>query len=555
MIARMKALLAMDTLPAALLLSGMFAFYLPLSMAVDNRLFFVFSPFQFAGVLAVVWIASAAALAAVGQMLPEKGRAVWGALLVAVAVSFWAQAWFMTADLKELHWWYPLRPHTSFFSSDTLLTGGILTAAGFAFVRFRADVVRFLWLLNFGAIIYTAYLIATDPTESYRARPTEELSRFSASRNVIVVVLDAFQSDVFSEIVAEDSRLGAEFEGFTFFADATGIAASTHLAMPTIHSGKVYQNGTSIKEFYASAVKEESFMARLAGAEYVGVYLNPTFKACPAGLAWCGHEATLTSGNFRAYVRELSLLMGLSFRRVLPGLVRDMLYRDQSFDPDVHQRVEKGIEVLRNIAQGMTVVQDGAPRVKFLHLMSTHAPVRLDENCEPFKGKYWIRDDMRRQATCAVKRVGEFLRALKRNRVYDQSLIVLLADHGSGFSPAANQPKTAGDPEFHMVSGMSAVLLLVKPEQARGPMQTSERAVDLRDVATTICAATGACRNENGESLLGGNPSRGTRERQFMYYDWRFGQWTKDRLKITRIYRIAGPRTDPASWRVENQKN
>lgn len=554
MIARLRLLLASDALPGALLLSGMLVFYLPLSVAVGNRVFFMFSSAQFGGALAILWVVAAALLAGVGLALPGRMRVAWGALVVGVGALFWAQAWFMT-EYWELHWWQPSRGRIPVFSGDTLQAVALVAVGAYAFTLRRVETVRFLWLLNLGMVVYLFYLVATDPTKPYRLQPADELSRFSATRNVIVILLDAFQSDLFGEIAAKAPQLSANFEGFTFYADATGVAASTHLSMPTIHSGRVYESGASISELYKTAVERESFMAHLAGAGYIGAHLNPMMKACPTGLAWCGHEATLTSGTLRSYGRELWLLLDVAFGRVLPGFARDMLYDDLSFNPDIHQRVEKGVEVLRSITQNMSVEQDSAPRAKFLHLMSTHAPIHFDENCKPFQGKHWIRDDMRRPATCAVRRVVEFLAALKRHQIYDRSLIVLLSDHGSGLPLSQGQASTAKDQKFQLVSGLAGVLLLVKPEQARGPMRTSHRAADLRDVAATICDATSACRSRNGESLLAVGPSRGTRERWFMFYDWQFGKWTKDRLKIPMTYRITGPRTDPASWRIENEKN
>lgn len=554
MITRLKPLFTSEALPAAILLSGMLVFYLPLSIAVANHVFFMFSSAQFAGALAVAWIALTIVVIGIERALSGRARVTWSALIVAVGVLFWAQAWFITANFWELHWWLPSRNRISVFSGDALKAIAVIALGVSAFIWRRRETVRFLWLLNGGMAAYMMYMLATDPTRAYWVQPSDELHRFSATRNVVVVLLDAFQSDMFAEIVARYGKLGAEFDGFTFFSDATGVAASTHLAMPTIHSGRVYESGSSIKDLYQLAVKDGSFMTHLSGAGYVGIYLNPMMKSCPAGLFWCGHQATLTSGNFQAFGKEVGLLLDVAFRRVLPGFVRDSLYYDLSFDPDIHQRIAKGVEVLHDITQNMSVSDDSAPRAKFLHLMSTHAPIYLDENCNSFKGRHWVRDDMRRQATCAARRVGEFLAALKRHKIYDRSLIVLLADHGSGLPPSEGQANTPKGQKFQLVSGMAGVLLLVKPEQARGPMRISYYPADLRDIAATICTATGACQSEGGKSLLIDHTPDAARERFFMFYPWWFGKWTQDRLQVPEHYRIAGPRTDPESWQIESQK-
>ena len=73
--------------------------------------------------------------------------------------------------------------------------------------------------------------------------PTDSMFELSRTRNVIHIVLDAFQSDVFGEILAEERpKLDRSLSGAVFFANHTGAFPTTIASMPAMLTGKVYRN-------------------------------------------------------------------------------------------------------------------------------------------------------------------------------------------------------------------------------------------------------------------------------------------------------------------------
>ena len=505
-----------EALPAALLCSGSLLFYLPLSVAVDNTVFFVFSPAQLALGLFIAWTLLAAVLVGCAALMPPRAGRIWAAALAGAGLFAWLQGWILTREYWELHWWLPSRGRIAVFSIDTLGAAAIFLGAAALYLRWRAEAARFLWLLNAGLALWTCLIVGSAPAKPLDLGRPDELARFSAERNIVVLLLDAFQGDLFEEILQREPHLRTAFDGFVYYRDAAGVASSTHLSIPTIHSGRVYEDDASIRQFYREAVAEGSFMTHLVRAGYRGTYVNPMMDTCPEGLAWCGHEATIHDGLGPVYAREARLVADVALRRTLPGFLRDRVYEGAAFDPDIHHRIERGVELLDRVTDQISV-DKGPPRVKFLHLMSTHAPIKLNQDCEAVIGKHWVRDDMRRQATCALRRVARYLTALRNEGIYDQSTVLILADHGSGLPP--RPPAGASwTPKFQLLNGRADVLLLVKPARARGTLQVSSRPVDLRDVSATICADSGACAVQvGGESLLAARATEARRERTFMF--------------------------------------
>ncbi len=70
----------------------------------------------------------------------------------------------------------------------------------------------------------------------------DKLVRFSATDNVIHIVLDGFQSDIFEELVTDFPRYREALQGFTFFKEATTSTAVTYLSVPSFVSATTYQN-------------------------------------------------------------------------------------------------------------------------------------------------------------------------------------------------------------------------------------------------------------------------------------------------------------------------
>jgi hypothetical protein len=120
---------------------------------------------------------------------------------------------------------------------------------------------------------------------------------WSPRGNVLIVILDSLQSDVFEDVLESQPRLRQELDGFRYFRLATSSSPTTYLSLPTIHSGKVYDVHESVLQFYRGAVYEGSVLNRLAEAGYrvsYAVGLGP----CPKAVAGCFGLAELaTSGS------------------------------------------------------------------------------------------------------------------------------------------------------------------------------------------------------------------------------------------------------------------
>ncbi len=127
-----------------------------------------------------------------------------------------------------------------------------------------------------------------------QGRLPAELLRYSSSQNIIHVVLDSFQTDVFKELIVEEG-FESDLEGFVLFRENVGVAPYTSFSIAAIFSGRIYDGTQSPSDYYKDSI-QSGFQNRLYDAGYT-VNLMP-------------HES-MRSGTYTNYYRIPSVYGGL----------------------------------------------------------------------------------------------------------------------------------------------------------------------------------------------------------------------------------------------------
>jgi hypothetical protein len=527
--------------PAIALLCGLVFLFKPAQMFDANAPFFYFGFAQIATLLVPVFMAACGVLV----WLASRGGARWqhalAAALGGIALAAWINATFVASPGGALDGRTLLVPLDEERDAlNALLCAGI-ALGGAAIAGWRPVLARrFLGALFVVLAVQTVWIAATDEHSWRPAGDTRRLTALSAEKNVLVILLDAFQSDFFAEIVSGEPQLARGFEGFTYFANAVGPAPTTYLAMPMIHSGVPYRAGERLRDTYRASVGERSFMARLARSGYDAMLVNAILNYCPEGVL-CDHEGPLVRGRLKTLAEAAAFLVDLAAFRIVPDAFKPLVYAEGSWMTTrwvAEDRVVTSNRVLELMARSMHV---GSPRpvARFLHLFGTHAPARVDARCQPVQNLPWTRETAIAQDRCALSKLGAVLRALQDLGLYDRTAIAVLADHGAGLPRDGKPGWTWG--------AAASPLLLVKPFGASGPLAHSARVVGLGDLAASLCAWTGDCRMESGSDLLreAAQPPRYL----FLAYFWRHEYWLAEAVPILERYEVRGPPRDISSWK------
>ena len=125
----------------------------------------------------------------------------------------------------------------------------------FILLRNAAIIIAFCQCLQ---VAYNYYNIDIDERSGY-ALSEDPLLDVSENKNIIVFILDTFQTDYFSDIVKKYPKVAADFCDFVYYPDTTSMYPYTQYALPLILLGKPYYNQMPWKEYISSSWKDNSF--------------------------------------------------------------------------------------------------------------------------------------------------------------------------------------------------------------------------------------------------------------------------------------------------------
>ena len=94
------------------------------------------------------------------------------------------------------------------------------------------------------------------------------LYAFNAGPNVLHLILDGFQGNVFEYLLDEDPSLATELAGFTFFRDTLTPSAVTYLSVPATLTGKAFDNSISITQYHDETLGGDNLYSFLSGNGY-----------------------------------------------------------------------------------------------------------------------------------------------------------------------------------------------------------------------------------------------------------------------------------------------
>jgi hypothetical protein len=379
----------------------------------------------------------------------------------------------------------------------------------------------------------------------------------SSQRNVVHIVLDAFQSDVFGEILAEERPwLDRSLSGAVFFANHTGAFPTTIASMPAMLTGKVYRNDRPLQRYMYDILKEGSIFKSLrAGGYRVDAATGMHHGRESATNFYRLQRPYVSFDDYKAFTAWQ--LADLSLFRYAPHVLRPAIYNEESwrlqalFGPgDTRTRrhhAVNGAVILDGFARRFRPATD-QPVYKYIHVGIPHRPVTVNGNCEFIGVVRSTRASYKEQARCAVRRVAAILDRLRDVGLYDNTFVVISSDHGIALPPPQfvnNRQTPMG--EVARLAGNAMALLIVKPLNSDGPVRTSLAPTTITDIPATVLDGVGMARDLPGEPALTLS-EEAPRVRPWAMYDWERDDWGQNYFATLDIVDINGRVLDGKNW-------
>jgi hypothetical protein len=515
------------------------------------------------GILSLA-LATTLVLTLIAVWLPQRFHQATVSLLLALAVLVWVHGQLIVHDYgvldgSAIDWTgQPLR---LFIDASSWL---LVLSAAWLLRRHLASLAPWLaaaLLLMHAVPAWQAWRGAPQVPDFHRYNfDASRQFSFSSERNVVVIVLDAFQSDVFQRILAEDYRWSERLEGFTFFRNALAGYAKTYPSLALMLGGDWYDNDRPLQAHIRQSFRDDSVPALLRKAGW-HVDLHPAVKRAVDASPRVASNA-VPSLPCPVRMEETGRLGDLGLFRVSPHWLKPVWLNDYDWrlaswlphycsaadDGPMAEEEAAGHAVLRFLsrAERDTRIDLEQPSFKLYHLLIPHAPFRLDSDLS-LVDLPTGRDGFVRQSRAALEVVSRLLTRLREEGVYDRSLIAVVSDHGGGeylrsvdLGPLAGaHPASAANsaqvPPEHVASGLS--LVLIKPPGVRGPLRSSDAPVSLGDLAATLASLVGLDAELPGRNMF---EIAENADRDRFYRHYRFTGFTGEFLPPMTEYRVRG---------------
>jgi hypothetical protein len=532
---------------ALLLASNLFLFG-PLNIYLGNTDEFEASYLEIISYYWEPFFLAVLALTLAGFLFRETGRKRYGSFLFALGVLTWLQSNFLmqnygVLDARGIDWGSLNR----FAWLDTLAWIAILMAALIGSKRISKALPLTCWTLVAAQTISLMWQVNTlqggPPTKQAedQSQPPAAIFQFSSRQNILHVVLDSLQTDVFRELVQE-RKLRDAWEGFVLFRENAAAAPITSFAIPAVFSGAVYDGTASEHDYYANAM-EHGFQDRLYDEGYT-VNLIPEMSMKQSRYSnyysipgvYRGRRTTLIQ-------RNAALLFDVALFRQVPHFLRRLVYNQNNWfitarisEPENIPSIQQKI-FFRDYIEKMNVGID-TPAYHFLHLWPPHPPYVTDKDGH-YAGAVLpnTRDNYKNEARAILLIFRDLLDRLKRLGIYDNTMIILQGDHGSG----VNLMRDGKNLDF--VPTRLAALLAIKRRNAHAPLTISNAQTSLSDIANTVMEAEGLPLSFPGNSVFTIDPGRNYK-RLFVGLDEGKGR-TQDWVRYT----ITGSIYEKASFK------
>lgn len=399
----------------------------------------------------------------------------------------------------------------------------------------------------------------------------------SSRKNVIVLTIDAFQSDVFQEIIDEEPSYIDIFRGFTYFPNAVSGFKSTIPSAILILTGQYYDNSIEIREFIKNAFLSDS-LPKVLRKNGFDVELYPYTSGFSV---YCDPKV---ASNFKFLkervipTKQIVFIYDIALFRGTPHFIKKYIYHNQRWFLQriiFHEKNKKlgrfnwsykstGEMPLGSLTMGFFNGFSSLGRLnkdrntfKYIFLPGMHPPLMFNEQLEneflPFN-----RAGYKKQAKGILKLLKLFLNKLDNMGVYDNCMILIIGDHGvigNVYIPKdkladANQSNSDCVPTLE---NQALPLILVKPFRSNGKLHFSYAPVSLGDIPQTIFSQLGLIAQTPGISMFAIKESE-NRTRRYLSYEWREQNIKDSFMPEMTEYIVSGFSWLEKSWHATGRK-
>lgn len=413
----------------------------------------------------------------------------------------------------------------------------------------------------FGAVylvIKSAYQINSNISDDGYFECSEQF-KVSKNKNTIVFLLDRMDKKYMDELLKRDPELCEKLSGFTYYKNFTGSYSRTFPSVAYLLSGVKYDYDIPSAEYMKKAMSESNFFGALQAAGYESRLYTDTQYVTGSVESFNGtvKNAKSTEGKAKP-MKILSAMLNLSAYRYSPEAMKPYfhIYTDNIAQKYIFSNKDGSIYTVDDAEfyaafrkKGITT-EDNAGSFVFYHLQGAHDPFTMNEKGEAVTLDYLnYEESMYKQIRGDFKMILSYIKQLKAAGVYDNTTIIITADHGrTGAAPSLEEATGEN-------YGERVLTLLIKEAGAdtKQPLKTSMKQVCQANLHKTFLRSMGVNYEDDGVRAI---EDIGEDEEVTRYFYMSGSNSLKASRDVNLItYEIKGDANDFSNWkRVKTEK-
>lgn len=383
---------------------------------------------------------------------------------------------------------------------SVLIISTLLAIYASKFMRFLLSFLAFISITLPAYQLYKQIHIVEEKTFSSDQEEIAQWKKFfSLSKdkpNVVVLMTDAFSGGpVFQEILDKNPEFKKQLDGFTWYYDTLSSGQWTGVGKPSIISGinghpiainheikppqTIREKVNTNWEIFFNSLRSNGISLSVMDYIFLDTKRH-TLSNNDIMTKKFNHINSLFEKNFHpSYSPTLSnikvALYHLSLLRISPLSLK---YNFQTLgvkklDRDTHN----ALSVYNHRTSLYTIpllsdTENTNPTYKFFSILMSHYPWMIDENCNitkqtPYHNIEGARITIKNQYSCTIKGIVNYIEWLKNNNVYDNTMLIIVADHANSDTVFNEKISSGIAPLGHT----HFPLMLVKPFNQHGELK------------------------------------------------------------------------------------
>lgn len=274
---------------------------------------------------------------------------------------------------------------------------------------------------------------------------TENQFELSSQENIIVFVCDSLRIDMIEEAMQDPRMKNDVFKDFTNYTNNSSNYFGTFPGANFLLTGYEYDYEKPYVDYLNDSWEANTFFDELRQAGYSNsLYLtseeilSPVSEESVATLSRQIDNIEISSrDNVQINKKKLyENMISLSCYRHMPLATKAIFWLDTN-EVNHAASIENGYQIndpafYNKLATEGLSLQEDTPHVVYYYLQGAHSPFDMDENAQPLN----TQGDRTQRVKGTLHIIEEYLVQMKALGIYDNSTIIITADHGTRTYPS-----------------------------------------------------------------------------------------------------------------------